>query len=473
VLEEIIGQILSRLRFLVEVGLDYLHLGRKATHLSNGESQRLRLARQLGGELTSVLYVLDEPTIGLHPHDTGCLHTALQKLKDLGNTLLLVEHDPQTIAIADYILDFGPKAGNQGGHITAQGTYPEILSHPHSLTGAYLSGAKSIPPPEKRREATGHLPIEHITAHNVEDLSFSLPLGVMTCLTGLSGSGKSTILHQGIASTVSNLLPSGTPFKKLVVIDQNPIGRSARSDVGTYADVFPLLRDFFASLAGAQTRGLRKSHFSYNHPKGCCFHCLGLGYRKIAMLFMPSVQVACEVCQGMRLNPLSLTVKFGDIHFGHLFSMTVEEARSLFTFLPEVCRRLDLLLSVGLGYLQLGQPTPSLSGGEGQRMKLAREFSLHKQRETLYLLDEPTTGLHAEDIQKLLPILHKLVDNGNTLVIIEHNLHVIQHADYLIDIGPGAGREGGKIVSMGTPEIVSQHPHSITGRYLRSPALAS
>ena len=466
-LEEVMKQLKDRLSFLNEVGLDYLSLDRRAPTLSNGEAQRIRLARQLGSKLTGVLYVLDEPTIGLHPHDNARLNKALHTLKELGNTLLMVEHDPQTVATADYIIDFGPGAGIHGGHITAQGTYAEILKNPHSLTGAYLSGRESIGIPTKRRKPKGTFPIEHARKHNLKDLSFELPLGVVTCLTGVSGSGKSTLMHEIIRPTFSSLLNKEEPFNKMIVIDQDPIGHTVRSDVGTYSDMLPSIREFFAGLGTARVKGLQPGHFSYNHRKGMCTACWGLGYKKVEMLFLPPVKVICDQCKGMRLNPVSLEVTYEGKNFGQLLEMTVDEARALFELLPKARRILDTLISVGLGYLKLGQEMASLSGGEAQRMKLSRELARRGTGKTLYLLDEPTTGLHPDDIKKLLALLHRLVDKGNTIVIIEHNVDIIRNADYVIDLGPGAGAAGGQIVCEGTPEQIAKNRKSLTGKYLK------
>ncbi len=467
VLEEVMKQLKGRLGFLVEVGLNYLSLDRRAPTLSNGEAQRIRLARQLGSSLTGILYVLDEPTIGLHPHDNARLNRALHSLKELGNTLLMVEHDPQTVATADYLLDFGPGAGDHGGHITARGTFKEILDNSQSLTGAYLSGRKQITPRAKRRKGKGSFAIEKASVHNLKNLSFKLPIGALTALTGVSGSGKSTLLHQVIRKTAEPLVKAEDPFNKLIVIDQNPIGHTVRSDVGTYVEVLPHLRSFYASLAGAQTRGLKPGHFSYNHRKGMCTTCWGLGYKKVEMLFLPPVRVTCDQCNGLRLNPVSLEVSYQGKSFGQLLQMTVEEARTVFEMIPKVRRILDTLISVGLDYLKLGQEMASLSGGEAQRMKLSRELARRGTGKTLYLLDEPTTGLHPDDIEKLLALLHRLVDKGNTMVLIEHNVDMIESCDYVIDLGPGAGEQGGEIVAAGTPEEIAHASASLTGKYLR------
>lgn len=468
ILEDVLKQLKERLHFLDEVGLDYLSLDRRSPTLSNGEAQRIRLARQLGSHLTGVLYVLDEPTIGLHPHDNERLNGALKRLKELGNTVLMVEHDPQTVATADHIIDFGPGAGVHGGHITAQGSYASILKNPHSLTGAYLSGREKIEIPQIRREPHGFFTLENISIHNLKDLTIDIPIGILTCLTGVSGSGKSTLMHGAIKPYIHPLIDSEEPFNKLIVIDQNPIGHTVRSDVGTYAEILPPLREFYAALAASRVKGLQPRHFSYNHRKGMCTTCWGMGYKKVEMLFLPSVKVVCDQCKGLRLNPISLEVLYEGKNFGQLLDMTVEQARIAFEILPKVRRNLDTLISVGLGYLKLGQGMASLSGGEAQRMKLSRELARRGTGKTLYLLDEPTTGLHPDDIKKLLSLMQRLVDKGNTMIIIEHNLDIIQNADYLIDLGPGAGDKGGKIVCTGTPEAVAKNRKSLTGRYIKS-----
>ncbi|MCB1111914.1 MAG: excinuclease ABC subunit UvrA [Chlamydiales bacterium] len=480
-LEEVQTQLISRLDFLCNVGLHYLSLDRKAPTLSGGEAQRIRLARQLGSGLTGVLYVLDEPTIGLHPRDNDRLNNALQQLLKLGNTMLMVEHDADTIATADYVLDFGPHSGNHGGHITAQGTYKQILRDKKSLTGAYLSGREEIPIPRKRRQATrSKLHIVNAHAHNLKNISVDIPVGLLTCLTGVSGSGKSTLIEQVLLPALRRAKPkqekisidkttvSGLKhFDKVINIDQNPIGHTARSDVGTYVDVLTRMRTFFASLPDSQIRGLQGKHFSYNHRRGMCTACWGLGYRRVEMHFLPAVKVKCQECQGLRLNPVSLEVHYGGKNFGEWLDTTVDEARHAFENHPRITRILDTLISVGLGYLKLGQEMATLSGGEAQRIKLSRELAKRSTGKTLYLLDEPTTGLHPDDIKKLLKVLHKLVDKGNTMVIIEHNLDVIKNADHIIDLGPDAGAAGGEIVCCGTPEEVVQNKKSFTGKYLK------
>ncbi|NGX42253.1 MAG: UvrABC system protein A [Chlamydiae bacterium] len=481
-LEEVTTQLLHRLRFLGEVGLGYISLDRKAPTLSGGEAQRIRLARQLGCGLTGVLYVLDEPTIGLHPHDSDRLNRALKQLKNLGNTMLMVEHDPQTIATADYILDFGPHSGHLGGHITAKGTFKQILRNSKSLTGLYLSGKKTISLPEKRRPLIkGSLIIKNAKAHNLKNLNIDIPISALTCLTGVSGSGKSTLMQDVIKPALERgmftsdkvdldgkAIVSGIDqFDKMIVIDQNPIGHTSRSNVCTYVDVLTKIREFFASLPAARTKGLLPRHFSYNHRKGMCSHCWGLGYKRVEMFFLPPIKVVCEDCQGLRLNPVSLEVTYQGKNLGQYFDTTVDEAQQIFQNHPRIKKILDTLISVGLGYLKLGQEMASLSGGEAQRIKLSRELAKRSSGRTLYLLDEPTTGLHHDDIKKLLAVLHKLVDKGNTMVVIEHHLDVIKNADYIIDLGPDAGEKGGKLVCAGTPEKVSKHPTSWTAKYLK------
>jgi excinuclease ABC subunit A len=479
-LEEVQKQLTNRLSFLCEVGLHYLSLERRAPSLSGGESQRIRLARQLGSGLTGVLYVLDEPTIGLHPRDNARLNGALKKLKELGNTLLLVEHDPLTIATADYILDFGPQSGEHGGHITARGTPKQLMRNSHSLTGNYLSGKKRIPIPTKRRSQTkGTLSIRNASKNNLKNIDIDIPVAVLTCLTGVSGSGKSSLLQQILLPALERRMTSDSvvidgatvsglsQFDKVISIDQNPIGTTIRSDVGTYTDVLTRIRDFFASLPPARVKGLQPKHFSYNHRRGMCSACWGLGYRRIEMHFLPPVKVLCDECHGMRLNPVSLEITYKSKNLGQYLDTTVDEARIAFQDHPRITRILDTLIAVGLGYVKLGQETASLSGGEAQRLKLSRELAKRSTGRTLYLLDEPTTGLHNEDIQKLLEVLHRLVDKGNTMIMIEHHLDVIKNADYLIDLGPEAGDKGGYIVCTGTPEQVAKFQHSWTGQYLK------
>ncbi len=480
-LEETFRQIKGRLTFLDEVGLGYLSLNRSSRSLSGGETQRIRLARQLGAGLTNCLYVLDEPTIGLHPHDNERLNKTLHHLKNLGNTLILVEHDPQTIETADHIIDFGPGAGIHGGYITAQGTLSEICENKESLTGGYLSKRLRVSIPKKRRKGGKGLTVENASVHNLKNLSLTIPEKVMTCLTGVSGSGKSTLLEQIIAPAVSlgllredSVVVQGAKvsnislFDRLIYIDQAPLGHTSRSNVASYTDVLTPIRDLFASLPLAKMKGLQPKHFSYNHRAGMCTHCWGMGYKKVELFFLPPVRVVCEECQGLRLNKLSLGVTFKEKNLGQILQGTVEEARQLFENIPKVVQVLDTLISVGLKYLTLGQQTVSLSLGEAQRLKLSRELSKKGTGKTLYLLDEPTTGLHAADTQLLLNVLHRLVDKGNTMIVIEHNLDMILNADLVIDLGKEAGPLGGEIVASGTPEEIAKNLNSLTGKYLQN-----
>ena len=479
-LEEPLKQIVKRLHFLKEIGLGYLALGRAAPTLSGGEEQRIRLSRQLGSGLTGCLYVLDEPTIGLHPQDNMKLNRALVQLRDLGNTLLLVEHDPLTIALADKILDFGPAAGKAGGKIVAQGSLEEIKRDPHSLTGAYLSGRKTIPLPAKRRAPKEWITLEKISLHNIKNLHLKIPVGLFCGISGVSGSGKSTLILDILRPAVESALFSKkdeissshghlsglSAFDKLVALDQNPLGQTARADVSTYSDILTPLRGFFAELPLAKARGLMPKHFSFNHLKGMCRTCWGLGVKNIQLQFLPAVKMPCEACKGYRLNPVSLQVIYREKHLGQILNMTVDELKQWEIPLPKVTRLLDLLISVGLGYLKLDQEVTTLSGGEAQRLRLSRELAKRSSGRTLYLFDEPTTGLHSDDIRKLLPIFQALVDKGSTLLIIEHNLDILASADYLIDLGPDAGAKGGTLVASGTPEELMRHPTSYTGKHL-------
>jgi excinuclease ABC subunit A len=486
-LEETLKQLKHRLHFLRAIGLGYLSLERSAPTLSGGEAQRIRLARQLGSGLTGCLYVLDEPTIGLHPHDNERLNQALKQLCSLGNTLLLVEHDPLTIQLADLILDFGPMAGKAGGKIIASGTLDEIKDNPESLTGAYLSGKKTIPLPEKRRHNKHTLQIRQATLHNLHQVNVDFPLEALTCITGVSGSGKSTLLSNVLQPAAElalrgkrgrakgekevsfrhALLKGMDAFDKLLVLDQNPIGQTNRADISTYVDLLAPLRYFFADLPEAKARGLTPKQFSFNHRKGMCTTCWGHGTRHISLQFLPPIKVTCESCQGYRLNPLSLKVLIKGKHLGHILQMTVEEALAFLPPIPKIVRILETLISVGLGYVQLGQEVATLSGGEAQRLRLSRELAKRSTGNTLYLLDEPTVGLHIDDIVKLLAIFKQLVDQGNTVILIEHHLDVMAAADYIIDMGPGSGAQGGRVIATGTPEELAQHPHSLTAPYLR------
>ncbi|VHO02977.1 excinuclease ABC subunit UvrA [Candidatus Rhabdochlamydia sp. T3358] len=478
-MQDVLDQITQRLKLLQMIGLGYLSLERSAPTLSGGETQRIRLARQIGSGLTGCLYVLDEPTIGLHPYDNEKLNRALLHLCELGNTLVLVEHDPLTIQLADYVLDFGPKAGKEGGKIIAQGTLQEIKDNPHSLTGAYLTGKKKIPLPSRRKPSC-FIKIKNAHLHNLKKITTQIPLHVWTCLSGVSGSGKSTLLTEliypaaleAIRTKKSEFTYSNTHFSNLAVdkvlmLDQNPIGQTNRSDITTYVDLLTSLRLFFSALPEAKRRGLVPKNFSFNHPKGMCTTCQGHGTRRISLQFLPDVSIVCESCKGFRLNALSLTVTYKGQHLGHILHMTVEQALSFLPPIPKVIRILQTLQTVGLGYLALGQEIATLSGGEAQRLRLSRELSKSTRAHTLYLLDEPSVGLHADDIAKLVPIFQKLVDKGHTVIMIEHNLDLLSSADYLIDLGPGSGLNGGEIMAKGTPEEVAKSPKSRTAPYLK------
>lgn len=483
-LQETHAQILKSLEFLLSIGVSYLSLGRSAPTLSGGELQRIRLARQVGSGLTSCLYVLDEPTIGLHPYNNQLLTQALKKLCHLGNTLLLVEHDPLTVLEADYLVDFGPKAGREGGRITAAGSIAEILHNSHSLTGDYLSGRKQIPIPKRRRPFSPDIRIEQANLHNLGNLSVAFAKSAITCLTGVSGSGKSSLVRHLLKPAAEKCVHAAkkqepieylgakfyglSSFEKVICIDQSPIGQTSRADVSTYTDIQPLLRAHFAQLPAAKTKGLQPRHFSPNHRSGMCRSCWGLGYKTVDLQFLPSVRLPCDSCHGYRLNALSLEVPYKGKHLGQVLEMTIEEALSWFSEIPRIAKRLQTLCSVGLSYLQLGQEVSSLSGGEAQRLRLSRELAKRESGHTLYLIDEPTVGLHNEDIAKLLPIFHRLADKKNTLVIIEHNLDVIANADYIIDLGPDAGIHGGRIMAQGTPEEVSLSPSSRTAPFLKA-----
>jgi excinuclease ABC subunit A len=482
-LEETLKQLKNRMHFLQSIGLGYLSLDRSAPTLSGGETQRIRLSRQLGSGLTGCLYVLDEPTIGLHPHNNELLNKALRSLCDLGNTLLLVEHDPMTVKIADQIIDFGPQAGHLGGKIVAQGTVDEILKDPNSLTGAYLSGRKSIPIPTKRRQGSYHLTIKNASVNNLKGFDVKVPIGLITCVTGVSGAGKSSLVLDIIRPAVEKHLLSRSNstsiqienttlegvdhFDKCLVLDQNPAGHTNRADVSTYVDVLTPLRYLYASMREAMIRGLQAKHFSFNHKKGMCSSCSGLGTKNITLQFLPPVKVPCDSCKGYRLNPLSLQVLYKGKHLGNVFQMSVEQALLFFDSIPKVRRILETLVSVGLGYLQLGQEIATLSGGETQRLRLSRELAKRSSGRTLYILDEPSIGLHSEDIAKLSAIFQRLADKGNTIIMVEHNLDLIASADVIIDIGTEAGKKGGHLVATGTPEQVAENKKSLTAKYLK------
>ena len=481
VAERIRREIAERLEFLCAVGLNYLSLNRNAATLSGGEGQRIRLATQIGSRLRGVLYVLDEPSIGLHQRDNNRLILALERLRDLGNTVLVVEHDEETIRHADFVLDLGPGAGRLGGSIVAEGTPEQIMATPASLTGRYLSGAETMLQRAKPRPLTGKwLTITGAREHNLHDLNLRLPLGLMTVVTGVSGSGKSTLINDILyRSLAKNLygsreepgahdeLTGVEQIDKVIRIDQSPIGRTPRSNPATYTQVFSPIRDLFAMLPEARERGYKPGRFSFNVPGGRCEACQGDGQRRIEMNFMPDVYVQCEVCNGRRYNQETLAVKFHGHSIADVLDLTIEDALPLLTDVPQVRQKLQTLVDVGLGYVHLGQSATTLSGGEAQRMKLARELSKRQTGKTLYLLDEPTTGLHFDDVRKLLEVLHRLVDLGNSVIIIEHNLDVIRNADWVIDLGPEGGEDGGHIVGEGRPAKIAATPGSYTGQFLK------
>jgi excinuclease ABC subunit A len=477
---QILKEINARLGFLVDVGLDYLTLSRAAGSLSGGEAQRIRLATQIGSSLVGVLYILDEPSIGLHQRDNARLLKTLKNLRDIGNTLIVVEHDEETMYAADYIVDIGPGAGAHGGHIVAQGTVDEIIANPDSLTGQYLSGAKSIPVPATRRKPTGWLKVLGAREHNLKNIDVKVPLGVLTCITGVSGSGKSSlvneILYKHLARQLNRAKTRPGEFTamegveqldKIIAIDQSPIGRTPRSNPATYTGVFDLIRDVYASTNEAKARGYKANRFSFNVKGGRCEACSGDGILKIEMHFLPDVYVPCDVCKGHRYNRETLEVRYKGKNIYEVLDMTCEEALSFFEPLPRIAGKIQTMVDVGLGYVKLGQPSTTLSGGEAQRIKLATELSRRATGRTIYVLDEPTTGLHVADVEKLDEVLQKLADAGNTLVVIEHNLDVIKIADYIIDLGPEGGARGGTIITSGTPEQVAEDPDSFTGQYLK------
>ena len=475
----ILKEIRARICFLIDVGLDYLSLSRATGTLSGGEAQRIRLATQIGSGLVGVAYILDEPSIGLHQRDNDKLLKTLLHLRDLGNSVLVVEHDEDTMRVADCIVDIGPGAGEHGGQVVAIGTAQEIMENPDSITGAYLSGRLRIPVPEKRRTPTGWITVRKAAENNLKNIDVSFPLGVMTCVTGVSGSGKSSlvneILYKALAKKLNRArtIPGkhkcidGTEqLDKIIAIDQSPIGRTPRSNPATYTGVFDLIRDLFASTTDAKAKGYSKGRFSFNVKGGRCEACSGDGIIKIEMHFLPDVYVPCEVCGGKRYNRETLEVKYKGKNIYDVLNMTVEEALKFFEHVPSITRKIQTLYDVGLGYIRLGQPSTELSGGEAQRIKLATELSKRGTGKTIYILDEPTTGLHFADVQKLIDILRRLSDGGNTVVVIEHNLDVIKTADYIIDIGPEGGDKGGTVIAKGTPEEVAKNPVSYTGKYV-------
>jgi excinuclease ABC subunit A len=477
----ILKEIKDRLRFLVDVGLEYLTLSRGSGSLSGGESQRIRLASQIGSGLTGVLYVLDEPSIGLHQRDNARLLTSLKGLRDLGNSVLVVEHDEEAILTADYVIDLGPAAGVHGGEIIAEGTPADIMAEPKSLTGQYLKGEREIEVPEHRRPVSEKKMLKVIGArgNNLKSITGEIPVGVFTCITGVSGGGKSTFtvetLYKAAARRLNNASDAPAPhesiegleqFDKVIDIDQSPIGRTPRSNPATYIGAFTPIRDWFAALPEAKARGYGPGRFSFNVKGGRCEACQGDGLIKIEMHFLPDVYVTCDVCKGKRYNRETLEVLFKGKNITEILDMTVEEAADFFKAVPSIRDKMETLKRVGLGYVQVGQPATTLSGGEAQRVKLSKELSRRATGRTLYILDEPTTGLHFEDVRKLLEVLHELVDQGNTVVVIEHNLDVIKTSDWILDFGPEGGDGGGEIVASGRPEQVALEPHSWTGRYL-------
>ena len=480
--EQIFKEIDKRLNFLIDVGLEYLTLSRSAGTLSGGESQRIRLATQIGSGLTGVLYILDEPSIGLHQRDNDKLLATLKKLRDLGNTLLVVEHDEDTMYAADQIIDIGPGAGVHGGNVMAQGTAEEIKQVEDSITGQYLSGRKRIPVPKKRRKTVKGKAIEVKGAveHNLKNISVKFPLGVFNCVTGVSGSGKSTLVNEILYKTIAKELNGANekPGKckevsglnnidKIINIDQSPIGRTPRSNPATYTGVFDTIRDIFANTNEAKLRGYQKGRFSFNVQGGRCEACNGDGLIKIEMHFLPDIYVPCEVCKGKRYNHETLEVKYKGKTIADVLNMTVEEALEFFSNIPKIKQKMQTLYDVGLGYIKLGQPSTTLSGGEAQRVKLATELSKRATGKTLYILDEPTTGLHIADVHRLVDILQRLVDTGNTIIVIEHNLDLIKTADYIIDLGPEGGDGGGEVVAVGTPEQICKNDRSYTGKFLK------
>ena len=478
----IVKEIKQRLDFLANVGLSYLTLSRTAMTLSGGESQRIRLATQIGSRLTGVIYILDEPSIGLHPRDNGKLLDTLRNLRDLGNTIVVIEHDRDTMLAADHLIDIGPGAGVHGGHVVAEGVPSAVARDPGSLTGAYLSGRKSIPLPSKRRPGSGEwLTVKGASGHNLKNIDASFPLGMFVCVTGVSGSGKSTLINHTLYPALARelyrsrlqVLPyasmSGLKhIDKVIDIDQSPIGRTPRSNPATYTKTFEAIRDLFAMLPESKIRGYQPGRFSFNVKGGRCETCEGDGVLRIEMHFLPDVYVQCEACKGNRYNRETLEILYKGKNIADVLDMTVDEALQFFDKLPAIKSKLSVLSQVGLGYVHLGQAATTLSGGEAQRIKLAAELAKRATGRTLYILDEPTTGLHFEDILMLLVVVQELVDRGNSVIVIEHNLDVIKCADYLIDLGPEGGDAGGRIVATGTPEALAKNPQSATGKYLQS-----
>lgn len=478
--KEILKEIKGRLQFLVDVGLDYLSLSRATGTLSGGEAQRIRLATQIGSGLVGVAYIMDEPSIGLHQNDNDKLLATLKHLRDLGNTLIVVEHDEDTMRAADYVVDIGPGAGEHGGYVIATGTAEDIMKNPNSITGKYLSGEIKIPVPKTRRKPKGFLKLVGAKENNLKNIDVKVPIGVLTCVTGVSGSGKSSLVNEILYKSLARKLNRARtiPGKckkiegmeqldKVINIDQSPIGRTPRSNPATYTGMFDMIRDLFAATTDAKERGYKKGRFSFNVKGGRCEACSGDGILKVEMHFLPDVYVPCEVCGGKRYNRETLEVRYKGKTIYDVLEMTVEEALDFFKNVPRILNKVQTLYDVGLGYLKLGQPSTTLSGGEAQRIKLATELSKRSTGKTIYVLDEPTTGLHFADVHKLVEILHRLTDEGNTVVVIEHNLDVIKVADYIIDMGPDGGDRGGTVVVAGTPEQVAEHPTSYTGKYVK------
>ena len=479
--DQILKELDKRLQFLIDVGLDYLTLSRSAATLSGGEAQRIRLATQIGSGLTGVMYILDEPSIGLHQRDNDKLIATLKKLRDLGNSVIVVEHDTDTMYAADQVIDIGPYAGVHGGNVMAQGTAEEIAKVPDSITGQYLSGRKQIPVPKKRRKSNGKsIEIVGAKEHNLKNISVKFPLGEFICVTGVSGSGKSTLINEVLYKNINKALNKSNEkvgsckevkglhnIDKIINIDQSPIGRTPRSNPATYTGVFDFIREIFATTNEAKMRGYDKGRFSFNVPGGRCEACSGDGIIKIEMNFLSDVYVPCEVCKGKRYNKETLEVKYKGKNISDVLDMTVEEALQFFENIPRIKQKIQTLYDVGLGYIKLGQPYTTLSGGEAQRIKLATELSKRATGKTLYILDEPTTGLHIDDVHRLVDILQRLVDTGNTVIVIEHNLDLIKTADYIIDLGPEGGDKGGEIIAVGTPEKICQNERSFTGQFLK------
>ena len=479
--DQIFKELNKRLQFLIDVGLEYLTLSRSAGTLSGGEAQRIRLATQIGSGLTGVLYILDEPSIGLHQRDNERLIATLKKLRDLGNTVLVVEHDEDTMYAADQIIDIGPGAGVHGGNVMAQGTAEEVKQVLNSITGQYLSGRKQIAVPKKRRKSNGKaIEIKGAEENNLKNVNVKIPLGQFVCVTGVSGSGKSTLVNEVLYKSIAKELNGSNekPGKhkeikglenidKIINIDQSPIGRTPRSNPATYTGVFDIIRDIFAGTNEAKMRGYEKGRFSFNVQGGRCEACSGDGILKIEMHFLPDIYVPCEVCKGKRYNKETLEVKYKGKTISDVLEMTVEEALEFFSNIPRIKQKIQTLYDVGLGYIKLGQPSTTLSGGEAQRIKLATELSKKATGKTLYILDEPTTGLHIADVHKLVDILQRLVDTGNSIVVIEHNLDLIKTADYIIDLGPEGGDKGGQVISVGSPEQIIKNEQSYTGKFLK------